>query len=185
MERKKEKILMQSMRRKQQQEELRQQKEQEAQKRKEEERLKEEEKQRKKEEEKARRAIIFEQYKLKKAMEEAEKEGRPFEMPDHLMGGAGGGLGAAGGAIGVAASRSGPKMRSKTSGSMTLTRQRPKTIHIDAGSDFTSRTLTSARGKRGSGTSLAGKTMLTASSTADVKILSRRSCQSQPHPQTL
>ena len=151
MERKKEKILMQSMRRKQQQEELRQQKEQEAQKRKEEERLKEEEKQRKKEEEKARRAIIFEQYKLKKAMEEAEKEGRPFEMPDHLMGGGG-----AGGAGGGGGGRSGPKMRSKTSGTMTLTRQRPKTIHIDAGSDFSSRTLTSAKGKRGSGTSLAG-----------------------------
>ncbi len=74
MERKKEKILLQSMRRKQQQEEIRQRKELEAQQRKEEERFKEEEKQRKKEEEKARRAIIFEQYKIKKAMEEAEKE---------------------------------------------------------------------------------------------------------------
>ena len=77
MERKKEKILMQSLRRKQQQEEVRQQKELEAQKRKEEERAKEEEKQRKKEDEKARRAIIFEQYKIKKAMEEAEKEVKP------------------------------------------------------------------------------------------------------------
>ena len=74
MERKKEKILLQSLRRKQEQEEARQRKEQEAQKRKEEERFKEEEKQRKKEEEKARRAIILEQYKIKKAMEEAEKE---------------------------------------------------------------------------------------------------------------
>lgn len=76
MERKKEKILMQSLRRKQQQEEIRQRKEHEAQQRKEEERAKEEEKQRKKEDEKARRAIIFEQYKIKKAMEEAEKEVR-------------------------------------------------------------------------------------------------------------
>jgi calmodulin-regulated spectrin-associated protein len=76
MERKKEKILMQSLRRKQQQEEARQRKEQEALQRKEEERAKEEEKQRKKEDEKARRAIIFEQYKIKKAMEEAEKEVR-------------------------------------------------------------------------------------------------------------
>ena len=74
MERKKEKILMQSLRRKQQQEEARQRKEQEALQRKEEERAKEEEKQRKKEDEKARRQIIFEQYKIKKAMEEAEKE---------------------------------------------------------------------------------------------------------------
>jgi hypothetical protein len=55
-------------------EEARQRKEQEALQRKEEERSKEEEKQRKKEDEKARRAIIFEQYKIKKAMEEAEKE---------------------------------------------------------------------------------------------------------------
>ena len=155
MERKKEKILMQSMRRKQQQEELRHTKETEAQKRKEDERLKEEEKQRKKDDDKARRAVIFEQYKLKKAMEEAEKEGRVFEMPEHMMGGAGGGAGAGGGGAG---GRAGPKMRSKTSGAMTLTRQRPKTIHIDAGSsDFTtSRTLTSSKGKRGSGTSLAG-----------------------------
>lgn len=61
------------MRRKQQQEEICQRKELEAQQRKEKERFKEEEKQPKKEEEKARRAIIFEQYNIKKAMEEAEK----------------------------------------------------------------------------------------------------------------
>jgi len=74
MERIKEKILMQSMQRKQQQEELRQCKDLEAQQLKEEKLLKEEEKQRKKEEGKARRAVIFEQYKLKKAKEEAENE---------------------------------------------------------------------------------------------------------------
>lgn len=56
------------------QEEQRQQKEMEALQRKDEERFKEEEKNRKKEEEKQRRAIILEQYKIKKAMEEAEKE---------------------------------------------------------------------------------------------------------------
>lgn len=81
MERKKEKILLQSMRRKQEQEEARQRKEREAEQRKEEERFKEEEKQRKKEEEKARRAVIFEQYKLKKAMEEAEKEVKSIFYP--------------------------------------------------------------------------------------------------------
>lgn len=74
MERKKERILLQSMKRKQELEIARQQKEMEALQRKEEERAKEEEKQRKKEEEKARRAIIYEQYKIKKAREEAEKE---------------------------------------------------------------------------------------------------------------
>jgi calmodulin-regulated spectrin-associated protein len=80
MERKKERILLQSLRRKQQQEEVRQRKEMEAQKRKEEERFKEEEKNRKKEEEKQRRAIILEQYKIKKAMEEAEKEVLSFKF---------------------------------------------------------------------------------------------------------
>lgn len=74
MERKKERILLLSMKRKQQLEDARQRKEMEALQRKDEERAKEEEKQRKKEEEKARRAIIYEQYKIKKAREEAEKE---------------------------------------------------------------------------------------------------------------
>ena len=74
MERKKEKILLLSMKRKQQLEDARQRKEMEALQRKDEERAKEEEKQRKKEEKEARRAMIFEQYKIKKAMEEAEKE---------------------------------------------------------------------------------------------------------------
>lgn len=138
MERKKEKILMQSMRRKQQQEELRQRKEQEALQRKEEERAKEEEKQRKKEDEKARRAIIFEQYKIKKAMEEAEKEGRPYEMPDQM------------------GSKSGPKMRPKSS---TPSRPRPKTIHVESGpsESYTSRTVSTmaSKGKRGSGNNLA------------------------------
>ncbi|XP_046460063.1 patronin-like isoform X32 [Daphnia pulex] len=144
MERKKEKILMQSLRRKQQQEEARQRKEQDALQRKEEERSKEEEKQRKKEDEKARRAIIFEQYKIKKAMEEAEKEGRPYEMPDQM------------------GSKSGPKMRSKNNNS-TPSRPRPKTIHVESGppESYTphSRAVStmsamSSKGKRGSGNNL-------------------------------
>lgn len=74
MERKKEKILMMSLARRQAQEELKARKENEAARRKEMEKLKEEEKLRKKEEEKARRATILDQYKLKKAIEEAERE---------------------------------------------------------------------------------------------------------------
>lgn len=66
--------MMLSMKRKQEQEEARRRKEMEAQERKEAEKLKEEEKHRKKEEEKARREVILERYKIKKAMEEAEKE---------------------------------------------------------------------------------------------------------------
>lgn len=63
-------------------------KELEAQAKRDAEKLKEEEKLRKKEEEKARREIILERYKIKKAMEEAEKEGRYYEPPPgfHLEG---------------------------------------------------------------------------------------------------
>lgn len=65
---------MMSLARRQAQEEMKARKENEAAKRKEAEKLKEEEKARKKEEEKARRAAILDQYKLKKAIEEAERE---------------------------------------------------------------------------------------------------------------
>lgn len=70
MQRKKEKIMMQSLRRKQQAEENRIRREEEAKMKEIEERLREEEKVRKKEEEKARRDAILEQHRLKK---EAEK----------------------------------------------------------------------------------------------------------------
>lgn len=63
-----------SLQRRQQQEEVKQIKEQEAQARREKEKMKEEEKARKKEEQAQRRAAIFEQYKIKKAIEEAERE---------------------------------------------------------------------------------------------------------------
>jgi len=74
MERKKERIMLLSLQRRQQQEEMKQHKEQEAQHRRELEKLKQEERERKKEEERLRRAAILEQYKLKKAIEEAERE---------------------------------------------------------------------------------------------------------------
>lgn len=55
-------------------------------------------------------------------------------------------------------SKSGPKMRSKNNNTATPSRPRPKTIHVDAGSSdaYTPRTITSSRGKRGSGNNLTG-----------------------------
>lgn len=63
-----------SLQRRQQQEEAKARKEAEAHAKREQEKLKEEEKVRKKEEQVARRQAILEQYKLKKAIEEAERE---------------------------------------------------------------------------------------------------------------
>lgn len=65
---------MMSLARRQAQEEAKARKEQEAARRREQEKFKVEERLRKKEEEKARRATILDQYKLKKAIEEAERE---------------------------------------------------------------------------------------------------------------
>ena len=74
MQRKKERIMMQSLRRKQQAEENRIKAEDESRKRREDEKEKEEEKMRKKEEEKMRRDTILEQHRLKKDQEKAEDE---------------------------------------------------------------------------------------------------------------
>lgn len=65
-----------SLQRRQEQEEAKSRKEAEAHARREQEKFKEEEKARKKEEQVARRAAILEQYKMKKAIEEAEREVR-------------------------------------------------------------------------------------------------------------
>ncbi|XP_023316368.1 patronin isoform X4 [Trichogramma pretiosum] len=131
MERKKEKIMLMSLQRRQQQEELKARKEAEAQRRRDEEKLKEEERARKKEEEKARRASILEQYKLKKAIEEAEREGKVIDK--ELLN-----------ALKPA------KLRNKA----TPIRPRPKTIHVDAGADLDSGVLTPSRGKKGSSSNL-------------------------------
>lgn len=70
-----------SLQRRQQQEEAKARKEAEAQARREAEKFKEEEKVRKKEEQAARRQAILEQYKMKKAIEEAEREvSFPFKI---------------------------------------------------------------------------------------------------------
>lgn len=63
-----------SLQRRQQQEEAKARKEIEASQKREKEREKEEERARKKEEQVARRAAILEQHRLKKAIEEAERE---------------------------------------------------------------------------------------------------------------
>lgn len=75
-----------SLQRRQQQEELKERKELEAQTRREQEKLKEETRAKKKEEEKQRRAAILEQHKLKKAIEEAEREVKPRQtFPIHKI----------------------------------------------------------------------------------------------------
>lgn len=74
MEKKKERIMMLSLQRRQQQEEAKEKKEAEAQARREKEKQKEEDRLRRKREQEARRIAILEQHKLKKAIEEAERE---------------------------------------------------------------------------------------------------------------
>ncbi|KAG5885276.1 hypothetical protein JTB14_005815 [Gonioctena quinquepunctata] len=129
-ERKKEKIMLLSLQRRQQQEESKAMKEAEAQAKREQEKMKEEEKARKKEEQAARRQAIFEQYKMKKAIEEAEREGKTLDGAQH------------------SSLKPTPKMRPRGN-----TRPRPKTIHIDSGSVEIAEGM-SSRGKKGSTSNL-------------------------------
>ncbi|CAH2005388.1 unnamed protein product [Acanthoscelides obtectus] len=129
-ERKKEKIMLLSLQRRQRQEEAKARKEAEAQERREREKQKEEERARKKEEREARRQAILEQYKLKKAIEEAEREGKTLDRSE------------------LSSLKPTPKMRPKAS-----TRPRPKTIHIDSGSVQMAEGM-SSRGKKGSTSNL-------------------------------
>ncbi|XP_044752933.1 patronin isoform X7 [Coccinella septempunctata] len=132
-EKKKERIMMLSLQRRQQQEEAKAKKEEEARLKKEKEKAKEEEKARRKEELAARRAAIFEQYKLKKALEEAEREGKSIDKSEYM-----------------AAMKPTPKIRPKAS-----VRPRPKTIHIDSGSvEMAEGMLQPSRGKKGSTSNL-------------------------------
>ncbi|XP_037895553.1 patronin isoform X20 [Glossina fuscipes] len=137
MERRKEKIMLMSLQRRQQQEEAKERKEQEAARKRELEREKEEEKQRKKEEQMARRAAILEQHRLKKALEEAEREGKTLDHRSDLM----------------------HKPVSQTTVTRTRTqkstRPRPKTIHVDDGSvDISEASSISSRGKKGSSSNI-------------------------------
>ncbi|XP_078049388.1 calmodulin-regulated spectrin-associated protein patronin isoform X5 [Augochlora pura] len=131
MERKKERIMLLSLQRRQQQEELKERKEAEAQARREQEKMKAEERARKKEEERQRRATILEQHKVKKAIEEAEREGKVIDKE-------------------LLNAIKPTKLRNKTA----TTRPRPKTIHVDAGAELDSGALTPSRGKKGSSSNL-------------------------------
>ncbi|XP_043271268.1 patronin isoform X3 [Venturia canescens] len=131
MERRKERIMLLSLQRRQQQEELKERKELEAQTRREQEKLKEETRAKKKEEEKQRRAAILEQHKLKKAIEEAEREGKVIDKE-------------------ILNAIKPTKLRNKNAPS----RPRPKTIHGDASADLDSGVLTPSRGKKGSSSNL-------------------------------
>ncbi|XP_071548392.1 LOW QUALITY PROTEIN: uncharacterized protein Patronin [Panulirus ornatus] len=142
MEKKKERLMMLSMKRKQEQEEARLKKEMEAQEKREAEKLKEEEKQRKKEEEKARRQIILERYKIKKAMEEAEKEGRYYEPPP----------GMSPDPPSSSQGKSSVRLRNKPPGG---TRPRPKTMAGSSVTDATDGELTPSRDKKGSSQNIA------------------------------
>ncbi|XP_058464489.1 patronin isoform X21 [Malaya genurostris] len=151
MERRKEKIMLLSLQRRQQAEEAKARKEIEAMQRREKEREKEEERARKKEEQFARRQAILEAHKLKKAIEEAEREGKTIDRdllikhqqhqallhqsPATQM---------------HQTSTPAAKMRPQK-----LSRPRPKTIHVETGSvDLSETSSLSSRGKKGSNSNL-------------------------------
>ncbi|XP_054740813.1 patronin isoform X7 [Anastrepha obliqua] len=137
MERRKEKIMLQSLQRRQQQEEAKARKEIESARKRELEREKEEEKARKKEEQMARRAAILEQHRLKKAIEEAEREGKTLDRSELTM---------------KQTTQNTPTPRLRQT---RITRPRPKTIHVDDGSvDLSEASSISSRSKKGSSTNL-------------------------------
>ncbi|KAL7735746.1 hypothetical protein ACLKA6_019998 [Drosophila palustris] len=149
MERRKEKIMLLSLQRRQQQEEAKARKEIEASQKREKEREKEEERARKKEEQMARRAAILEQHRLKKAIEEAEREGKTLDRPDlHVK------------LQPQSSSASTPRLRQQR-----VTRPRPKTIHVDDASvDISEASSLSSRGKKGSSSNLTGYGQLSSNS---------------------
>ncbi|XP_064106006.1 uncharacterized protein LOC135215372 isoform X4 [Macrobrachium nipponense] len=144
MEKKKERLMMMSMKRKEEQEAARRKKEMEALAKREAEKEREDEKLRKKEEERARRELILERYKIKKAMEEAEKEGRVYEPPPGFQ------LDSPGSSQGKPSVR----LRNKAPGSSS--RPRPKTMAgAPSMSDAGDGPLMSSSGKKGSSQNLA------------------------------
>ncbi|XP_032292383.1 patronin isoform X43 [Drosophila virilis] len=149
MERRKEKIMLLSLQRRQQQEEAKARKEIEASQKREKEREKEEERARKKEEQVARRAAILEQHRLKKAIEEAEREGKTLDRPDlHVK------------LQPQSSNASTPRLRQQR-----VTRPRPKTIHVDDASvDISEASSLSSRGKKGSSSNLTGYGQLSSNS---------------------
>lgn len=139
MERKKEKIMLLSLQRRQQQEEAKVRKEIDVMQRREKDQMKDEEKARKKDEQMARRAQILEHHRIKKAVEEAEREGKTLDrhtaelyMRQQQQ---------------QQQSTPQPKMRAVKS-----LRPRPKTIHVETNSAHD----ISGSGKKGSSSNLTG-----------------------------
>lgn len=148
MEKKKERIMLMSLQRRQQQEEAKAVKEANEMRRREKEQMKEDEKMRKKEEQAARRQAILEAHKLKKAIEEAEREGKVIDKADLLL---------------LKQTQQQLQVNSSTVRRPQKTiRPRPKTIHIESGSVDMGDNMSSAppsRIKKGSNTNLAGEYM--------------------------
>lgn len=142
MERKKEKIMLLSLQRRQQQEEAKARKEHEAMQRREKEREKNEERERRKLEQAARAQAILEAHKLKKAIEEAEREGKTIDKADLMM------------LKHHQMNTQAPAAKLRTQKS---TRPRPKTIHVESGSvDLSEVSSLASRGKKGSSSNLTG-----------------------------
>lgn len=145
MEKKKEKIMLMSLQRRQQQEEAKARKEIETMQRREREQQKEDEKARKKEEQMSRRAQILEQHRLKKAVEEAEREGKTLDRhtADLLF------------KQQQQAQHQQPTLKMRTTAKST--RQRPKTIHVETSSmDLSEASSLGSRSKKGSSSNLTG-----------------------------
>ncbi|XP_022242530.1 calmodulin-regulated spectrin-associated protein 2-like isoform X2 [Limulus polyphemus] len=121
MQKKKEVIMMMSLKRRAEQEKKRIAKENENAKKKEQEIIKKEIQEKKKEEEKMRREKILEQYRQRKELEEAEKNG--LLLPS-------GSSGTGFSPYHNASSRSGTLSKSKSSRSTSASRPRPKSVHV-------------------------------------------------------
>ncbi|CAH2067496.1 unnamed protein product, partial [Iphiclides podalirius] len=123
MERKKERIMLLSLQRRQRADEARARADAAAAARRAREEAAQEQKLARKEEQARRREAILQQYKLKKAIEEAEREGKVLDKSEFLETLKGGGHTPSGGGGGGGATR----LRGKAA------RARPKTIHVDSG----------------------------------------------------
>lgn len=153
MERKKEKIMLLSLQRRQQQEEVKARKEIETMQRREKEREKEEERLRKREEQASRRAVILEQHKLKKAIEEAEQKGITLDKADLMLLKQHGSL---------SHQNSGTSNNTAKLRTQKVVRPRPKTIHVETGSvDLSEASSLSSRNKKGSNSNLTGNVAYT------------------------
>uniref|UniRef100_A0A8D8LLC8 Patronin n=1 Tax=Cacopsylla melanoneura TaxID=428564 RepID=A0A8D8LLC8_9HEMI len=156
MERKKERIMLQSLQRRQQQEEMKIRKELEAQRRRDVEKRKADEKERKKQEMEARRAAILESHRIKKALEKAEMEGDKEAL--YSLRALQQNLNLNNSHLNNSSSNSSSQGPPRLRGSKPSTsRPRPKTIHIDnhSSSDLADGMITpGSRGGKGSTSNL-------------------------------